>query len=214
MPNWCSNRLSITGPEAQLQAFQKKARSGPDGSDSLLSFEAFIAPPADVDPNTVVDWQTNNWGTKWDASDVNESSVCDQLSYEFSTAWSPPIEFCRTVFAEYPELEFELEFHEGGMDFAGHTEFQNGSVTVDEPRQVEEMCLDWYGYVNRMCPQCNEDFETEELDEHLCEECFMNRCAACNRMRDEHVFTKKGRKKIYKCPFSATTFKQRKDRKK
>lgn len=82
------------------------------------------------------DWQTNNWGTKWDADAENEGYSEKELLYNFDTAWSPPTDWLEKVCEMFPKLEFTLNYEEGGMGFKGEAyafegNFSNNSEDWD-----------------------------------------------------------------------------------
>jgi hypothetical protein len=105
-------------------------------SNPIFSFWNIIAPPADkLDEyegvhgysdgekkgDTPFNWYVFNnreWGTKWDVgvSDDNkfpETTMTDGetlVTYNFQTAWSPPIEAIEKLSAQYPELEITLDW--------------------------------------------------------------------------------------------------------
>jgi hypothetical protein len=79
------------------------------------------------------DWCNRHWGTKWDICDVGyEHSINEntgefgQLQFYFDTAWGPPDEAFVEISKIFPELVFELEYDEPGMQFAGEVEIQDG----------------------------------------------------------------------------------------
>ena len=43
------------------------------------------------------DWSNNNWGTKWNACDVNVEQNKNVLNYTFDTAWDAPREIVRAL---------------------------------------------------------------------------------------------------------------------
>jgi hypothetical protein len=53
MPNWCRNNLTMTGPEADIQAFKAKAVghspwAEPEGDPGLLNFHSLVPVPDEV----------------------------------------------------------------------------------------------------------------------------------------------------------------------
>ena len=55
------------------------------------------------------DWNIRNWGCKWDASDVHvDDSLNGQISYQFDTPWSPPVEAFQAMVSQFPTLRFTL----------------------------------------------------------------------------------------------------------
>jgi len=117
MPNWCWNNLTVMCTKehvAELQDFVDKSTSI---KDTEFSFEGTL-PRGDRED--WYNWSLENWGTKWDACEsfINESEP-QCFSVGFSSAWAPPTEWLRNIMDDYPNLEFELEYDEPGMCFAG-----------------------------------------------------------------------------------------------
>ena len=80
------------------------------------------------------DWRITNWGTKWDVeSDIFDMD--DTVSYNFCSAWAPPIEWIRLASKEFKRLEFKIKYEEPGMCFMGVAKSING--------EVEDDCLGW-----------------------------------------------------------------------
>jgi len=53
MPNWCLNNLTITGPQADLEAFKTKAVGHspweePEGKPDMLNFHSLVPVPEEV----------------------------------------------------------------------------------------------------------------------------------------------------------------------
>ena len=66
-------------------------------------------------------WCVNNWGTKWDAGDVDiEYNDAEILELEFDTAWSPPEGIMEKLREKYPELSFQCFYDEPGCESAGY----------------------------------------------------------------------------------------------
>ena len=121
MPNWCNNTLTITHKDADtMDNLMAQVRAG-DGD--LFQFikpmpeELRDTTSPDDSPNWY-DWSVDNWGTKWDACNMSWHQHDDHtVSFDFDTAWSPPI----AVYYELMEQGFEVEAYyvEYGMMFAG-----------------------------------------------------------------------------------------------
>ena len=140
MPNWCSNNLTITGPQVDVEAFKTKAVGHspweePEGEPDTLNFHSLVPVPEEVlkagyEP-AGHDWELANWGCKWGASDPE---ILDEweghVEYEFHTAWSPPIEFLQKVAVQWPSLVFVLAYEEPGIGFKGIAKFQ-GEIHED-----------------------------------------------------------------------------------
>ena len=91
MPNWCSNRATITGPAPVIAEIVEILNQ--DGTP-LLNWMV----PEPKDNEGWYDWRVNNWGTKWDITDVYFENQAEEDSIEFSfcTAWAPPTEAFHT----------------------------------------------------------------------------------------------------------------------
>ena len=116
------------------------------GPGSLLEEQ----PEAPVS-NHWYDWNIRNWGTKWDAGDVEfEQFADDHIFYRLSTAWSPPVEAIASLSAQFVTLVFTLEWEEE-QGFGGVLEFRGGSVeeleswdipdSHEEHEQRERACV-------------------------------------------------------------------------
>jgi hypothetical protein len=212
MPNWCINRLEITGPEEALQRL-KEAAKGDDpkvvfslqslhpcpeslhhvssGSEEmgyeikytdkwkriiqyswvpeevktqeqLIEFFTEHYPKemrlAEVYKDNVdkyghptwYGWKVHNWGTKWDLHvEVHEVEVDEPEMWvlSFDSAWSPPEAAIHKIAADYPELQFEISYHEPGCDFAGFTTWEKGVVTSNVGGTIAEVMPElWADY--------------------------------------------------------------------
>lgn len=142
MPNWCENTLTVFGAEKDLKKFVEEAKS----DEEPLSF-AKTAPEPDYSQVKVKstypsitkkefvdteeawwDWRIQNWGTKWDLSEVQFEDYGDFVEYSFMSAWSPPVEWLKIVSERYPKLEFKLKYDEPGMAFMGAARAEDGVV--------------------------------------------------------------------------------------
>lgn len=114
MPNWCQNRLTLTGPRAVLEEI---AATG-------LSLMKLVPPP---NGQWDYGWCCDNWGTKWDPEidvgnvDIDGDDTEATLDVGFDSAWAPPVEAWVTVWRRYAPrgLSVRLEYLEEGMAFAG-----------------------------------------------------------------------------------------------
>lgn len=82
------------------------------------------------------DFQTNNWGTKWDVKAAIIVQDENAIVYSFDSAWSPPAQWIGNVAPMFPELRFELEYLGEGNEFKGIIEAQ-GDDYSDTPLEVE-----------------------------------------------------------------------------
>jgi hypothetical protein len=160
MPNWCSNRATISGP-APVIAEITDILNGE--SPELLSW--MVPEPKYEGDQDWYNWRVNSWGTKWDISDVyfEHQAEEDQIQFSFSTAWGPPVEAFTRWAQEDGRVQFTLEYWEPGMAFAGRVTW-DGEYLDDDHMDLTsdrtgylELAEEVFGYV--------EDEEPEPLTE-------------------------------------------------
>jgi hypothetical protein len=146
MPNWCSNALIVKGPKKALDAF-KATLNTKDASGEVckFSFAQTVPPPANMFRDSLgdkerkeceakgipnwYDWQSENWGCKWDACEARVKVTKQAVNVWFDTPWAPPIAWLEKASAAHPSLVFNLCYCEGGMGFYGVAVASNGSVS-------------------------------------------------------------------------------------
>ena len=127
MPNYCDNRLTVSGPTSEVMRFINDV----DGDKTDLDMARLLPPPEEIrdpDPRYLsreeYDWRVKHWGTKWDIEggyrSVNTDNGTSQAVYSFWSAWSPIVPFVEFAADKYPDLNFDLVYAEGGMGFVGH----------------------------------------------------------------------------------------------
>ena len=128
MPNWCENVLTVRA-ENRDRLLEVLSEIGHEKSP--LDFAAIIPEPdtetyreSQVGPGAFpewYEWRVANWGTKWNAGDVEMSESEAQAVFTFNTAWSPPVPVIEQLAEKYPDLIVSLAYDEPGMDFGGYT---------------------------------------------------------------------------------------------
>jgi hypothetical protein len=138
MPNWCSNKLMVRGPEAGVDRFKAQATGHspwlPAGVEpNVLNFHGLLPIPPDIlsagYEQAGYDWERTHWGCKWGACEaqvVDEWEGC--LHYAFETAWSPPIPLLSAIALQWPTLTFILDYEELSMGFKGLARFSGDAV--------------------------------------------------------------------------------------
>jgi hypothetical protein len=161
MPNWVYNTLTVSAPQSTLDALAVTLATPRDGAPELteLSFLNVIPRPEPESDNWY-DWNIENWGTKWDARDVETSHTPGRLSYYFHTAWAPPFPVALKLASAHPDAVVRLEYEEeqgwGGMIEAA------GNVIVDESAyDMPESHAD----VVALGRECGCDDETQMFDD-------------------------------------------------
>ena len=159
MPNWCENQATFSHADeammTRLNAAAVRHAAAPEGDEETVGFfQEFVPwPTATWD----YDWCVQNWGTKWDASELDG----DEGAFHFNTAWGPPIAF----YDKMTSLGFEVEamFFEPGQGFCG--KYVNGTTddfttsTAAEralvPADLADFCCggDWSDYYENEEPR-------------------------------------------------------------
>jgi hypothetical protein len=149
MPNWCSNRATITGPEPVITEIKQKLTQ--DDPELL----AWMVPQPNFEGNQDwYNWNIEHWGCKWDLCDVyiDNAAEQDSVSFSFSTAWAPPIQAFETWAFEDGRVQFELSYWEPGAGFVGTTTYDGEYMNTDEwdcgrdPDRYKEVASAEWGY--------------------------------------------------------------------
>lgn len=102
--------------------------------------------------STWYNWCRKNWGTKWDASDVEfrQEENSHAISLSFQTAWSVPMPIIEAMSKMYPKLEFNGEYADENIGSnCGRFTLQNGNGSVVKPSKVDlaiRLACDVWGY--------------------------------------------------------------------
>jgi hypothetical protein len=201
MPNWVYNNLTLEGHKDLLDEVVEQLNKPFTIKDTtydkpIISFWNMVKPSDDIleeyhgtanagsmtNPNNWYSWNNQHWGPKWDIAVGNgeeyaETSISrsdDVVSYNFQTAWSPPIPALVALSNKYPELELWLEYEEE-QGWGGEMTIQDGlSLSVSEynwrcfncghknPNDPNELhCDECEGTV---CPECNKNYEDIECE--------------------------------------------------
>jgi hypothetical protein len=66
------------------------------------------------------EWCTENWGTKWPASEVDTKMVADRLVFDFVTAWDPPFPIIKKFFEHAKKtggkVEWQYQYEDGFLE--------------------------------------------------------------------------------------------------
>ena len=132
MPNWCENKITITGKDCdilEIKKIIKKLYSNPTSG----FMEAFVGkhPKGDEpSPGLTLSYNTQYWGTKWDV-DIEKVGFHyfsdDKIVLEMRTAWSPPEEFCKKLSEKYNVIVKNI-FFELGCFFNGCFTYNGESI--------------------------------------------------------------------------------------
>lgn len=181
MPNWCNNHLVLGHKDSREigraklaildnNFFQEFHPCPAELLDTTAGFLGDTDAQRKLEEKTEAnlakygyknwyDWNVANWGTKWDASDIEivsegYTSKYAEIVITFDTAWAPPIEF----YNELVEQGFEVDamYNEFGMAFCGmyqdgtehYVEYTSDTLDdipedVDEQFGIKEMFAEW-----------------------------------------------------------------------
>lgn len=114
MPNWCDNTARFYNPSKglidMLETELKK-----EGNVKLLNH---LVPRPIEQENNWYEWNTTNWGTKWDADIFHYERNDDRtITVHFASAWAPPIALYDNLCNQ--DWQVEALYHEPGMAFLG-----------------------------------------------------------------------------------------------
>lgn len=135
MPNWCSNNVTFTGTEANLNNFQRlldktiKVQESHGNGEMLIRLEGVL--------DGYMFWiQTTDTGV-----------------ISFESRWNPiPQDIVRI--AQLFDLDFEYEYEESGCDLYGKYTYENGMLTCQ--------CLD--EDEANSCKTYNKDDDIHDVD--------------------------------------------------
>jgi hypothetical protein len=138
MPNWCLNRIYVLGSSDDIDDLIAQVGS----PVAAVDFECIAPTPDDLDREPSPEeraakldpslpawchWRAKYWGTTGNAVGsvvVREGpSMC---VVSFHTAWVPPLPIVRRLANTYPNLTFELTYHEAWAGFSGGVFFEGG----------------------------------------------------------------------------------------
>tara|TARA_B100000902_G_scaffold140349_1_gene138330 strand:+ start:248 stop:985 length:738 start_codon:yes stop_codon:yes gene_type:complete len=185
MPNWCENTLIIGNTNNKLETFFNENKT----NDNELDFNCVCPVPNEL-YNTeshnknndnyskelekkygYSDWYTwccNNWGTKWNSSDVDYYKEDNTITYSFNTAWGPPGEWFKKLCDKYSDFELTLKYEECGMDFGGIMTYTNNELLEEEytlSEYIWENCNQNYVYETINHIISNNDDDLENIDD-------------------------------------------------
>lgn len=121
------------------------------------------------------DWQTSNWGTKWNAYEQVEH---DENELEFNTAWSTPLQAIEHLSKKYPQVEFQVRYADEDFGYnVGEYSIINGEIesqNIPDGGTLEalEMAMDIKGdedyyLVDYLVENVNEEDEIGSYEENL-----------------------------------------------
>lgn len=115
------------------------------------------------------DWQTSNWGTKWNAY---EQCSIDEDCIEFQTAWSTPFALLVNLSMLFPEVTFEVRYadEDFGYNVGEYTLLGGVEILTNIPDggtdEAYEMAMDIQYGTPEDYFDCNQEIFTDDyIDE-------------------------------------------------
>jgi len=155
MPNWVYNNITITGDTDKVNTLRDYLAREEEIDGKIIhsdfSFWSIVAPTnleayhevvgtngrESNDPESWYGWNCANWGTKWDAGDVEFSEEelegsLSKITYSFETAWSHPEPIMEWFlnYCEVNNLNLVWSFEEE-QGWGGIMKCLNGVVSFD-----------------------------------------------------------------------------------
>jgi hypothetical protein len=173
MPNHVYNTVTITAKTKEdLDAFLRKASA----QEREFSYWNFITPPAEAlasgeywatrgwvagketghTPNNWYEFNTREWGTKWDTYDLHVESAPKSFYATFSSAWSPPEPVFQAMTEQHPELTFSFSWEEE-QGWGGEATGEGGEYSIDKEWDIPDSHADYVALDREDSCNCNQD---------------------------------------------------------
>jgi hypothetical protein len=133
-------------------------------------------------PDWWYNWNVENWGSKWSASeawndrvDNADGMVAGQTSYNFDTAWAPVESLIAALAEQFPMLTITHRYCEGGMGFAGQVVYEGGQEASRMEYSAEDIGDDaWLKDENGKIEWGERDYDKVPMSEYesFCDEHF------------------------------------------
>lgn len=145
MPNWCLNRVEVSGEPKLVKQFKQAVAGKGLDENKAFCFNRVIPMPEELEATTAPNsdrkhaalmqqkygyedwysWATANWGTKWDLASDDDPLDIDTaddgfLKYVFDTAWGPADGVCFRLREMFPDLGITWFYDEPGNGVAGY----------------------------------------------------------------------------------------------
>ena len=150
MPNDCYNSLTIEANPETIEKILSFVKS----DESAFDFNKIIPMPDYIYDGNVgtkekeiygkynwYDWSRENWGTKWNAYDIETSND----GFSFYTACSPAYPVIERLAFLFPEADFLYTGNEPGCCFCFAREYRKGILVYEMDGDYEEYhfcCMD------------------------------------------------------------------------
>jgi len=145
----CSGRITID--DVKVERWRNI-----DGKDVAITEEERKKLIENYGSDCLLDWCTENWGTKWNSYDYDCTYAnSTNMEFGFSTAWSTPQPIFNKLIEMYPSLTFDVMCFDEGWSFAGVGAFSSKGNTF----QFVDADADMYEQVYDYPPEMDEEEE-------------------------------------------------------
>jgi hypothetical protein len=122
MPNWCNNKVTLSGSTEQVNHLLNYLKQEPKPDDYHGLLEYFVPQPQTGEDWGWYDWRVENWGTKWEPTLDTVERSGNTITIYFDSAWAPPTAAYDAMHAQ--GWDITALYFEPGMGFAGR--YTNG----------------------------------------------------------------------------------------
>lgn len=137
MPNDCSCTVRLSAKEETINMLV----------DKKFSFKALFPPPKDLASEATLDWQVENWGTKWDCYNFKiEHQGKTGLQVKFTTAWDPPYAFFYNLMKKYSDIWLRCDWIEEGGNAGVLVGYINDDGIYVKEMNWKDWCLEDFYY--------------------------------------------------------------------
>lgn len=193
MPNWCYNYLQIN--VENNKQLEQVIQGITNNSEQQFDFNRIITMPEELEstkaPNKEnpadliakygfsdwYEWRVFNWGTKWNASEVEMTLEPTAIQIRFHTAWSPPTPVIKKIAEKFPFASITLNWEEES-GYYGESGYTNGEMDYESDGEID--CA----YRIKNWGDCHPDCENcGECDCELCDcpnRALQTICESCN----------------------------------
>ena len=143
MPNWVTNILTINASDDIIAKIKEEVKT----EENNFDFQTINSVPTELDGQAGHQWRLDNWGTKWNSSEIY---VLDD-GFIFNTAWGTPFELMLSLSKKYSDIEFNVKYSDEDFGYnVGEYTLLNGNETfVNVPnggtKRAYELALDIQG---------------------------------------------------------------------
>lgn len=149
------------------QALKDKNYISPDNSDEYIELgKRLVDNCSKYGCTTWYEWSYSNWGTKWNAMEVEIIDSPEECSVYFDTAWNAPVPIFSALSKKFPDLIFSISYADEDIGSnCGYMNFANG---IQESEKIFEygddsvaFACDVWGYDPKEYLEDEEDYEEE-----------------------------------------------------